>query len=390
MFGGRSLKLATVAGVRIGVDPSWFLVLFLIIYLLSGTYDALFPDEPILAFGLATVSALLFFTSVVLHELGHALVAIRNGIGIAGIDLWLFGGVAKMRRDSDSAGVEFRIAVAGPLVTLAIVVACAVAGVLLVGADGFERAVLLDTRAGAVETVLGYLAFVNLLVLLFNLLPGFPLDGGRIARSIAWKVTGDREKATRFAATLGRGFSYLMIAGGAALLVLFDDFFITGIWLILIGLMLGQAARTAVVQSRVSSQIAGVRVADVMDAQPVAIPADATLERAHEEFFLRYRWPWFPVVDASGRLLGLVTSGEVESVDEERRHGTTIDSVMTRDAAGTLMVDTEDSLEEVIGSRTEGLQRLGAVMAVDGDGILRGVVTLQQVRRALAPVGAAG
>jgi len=390
VLGGRSLKLATVAGVRIGVDPSWFLVLFLIIYLLSGTYDALFPDEPILAFALATVSALLFFTSVVLHELGHALVAIRNGIGIAGIDLWLFGGVAKMRRDSDSAGVEFRIAVAGPLVTLAIVVACAVAGVLLVGADGFERAVLLDTRAGAVETVLGYLAFVNLLVLLFNLLPGFPLDGGRIARSIAWKVTGDREKATRFAATLGRGFSYLMIAGGAALLLLFDGFFVTGIWLILIGLMLGQAARTAVVQSRVSSQIAGVRVADVMDAQPVAIPADASLERAHEEFFLRYRWPWFPVVDAGGRLLGLVTSGEVESIDEERRRATTIDSVMTRDAAGTMKVGTEDSLEEVIGSRTEGLQRLGAVMAVDRDGILRGVVTLQQVRRALAPAGAAG
>ncbi|MBA2255927.1 MAG: site-2 protease family protein [Thermoleophilaceae bacterium] len=387
MLGGRSLKLATVAGVRIGVDPSWFLVLFLIIYLLSGTYDALFPDEPILAFALATVSALLFFTSVVLHELGHAIVAIRNGIGIAGIDLWLFGGVAKMRRDSDSAGVEFRIAVAGPLVTLAIVVACAVAGVLLVGAEGFERAVLLDARAGAVETVLGYLAFVNLLVLLFNLLPGFPLDGGRIARSIAWKVTGDRGKATRFAATLGRGFSYLMMVGGAILLL--NGVFITGVWLVLIGLMLGQAARTAVVQSRVSSQIAGVRVADVMDAQPVAIPADASLERAHEEFFLRYRWPWFPVVDAGGRLLGLVTSGEVESIDEERRRATTIDSVMTRDAAGTLKVDTEDSLEEVIGSRTEGLQRLGAVMAVDRDGILRGVVTLQQVRRALRPAGVA-
>lgn len=178
-----------------------------------------------------------------------------------------------------------------------------------------------------------------------------------------------------------------MMVGGAILLL--NGVFITGVWLVLIGLMLGQAARTAVVQSRVSSQIAGVRVADVMDAQPVAIPADASLERAHEEFFLRYRWPWFPVVDAGGRLLGLVTSGEVESIDEERRRATTIDSVMTRDAAGTLKVDTEDSLEEVIGSRTEGLQRLGAVMAVDRDGILRGVVTLQQVRRALRPAGVA-
>ncbi len=100
MLGGRSIQLATISGVRIGVDPSWFLVLFLIIYLLSGSYDLLYPDEPFMAFALATVSALLFFGSVVLHELGHAIVAIRNGIGIVGIDLWLFGGLAKMRRDS--------------------------------------------------------------------------------------------------------------------------------------------------------------------------------------------------------------------------------------------------------------------------------------------------
>jgi CBS domain-containing protein len=149
--------------------------------------------------------------------------------------------------------------------------------------------------------------------------------------------------------------------------------------------MLGQAARTAVVQSRLTAQIAGVRVADVMDAQPVAIPAEATVERAHEEFFLRYRWPWFPVVDAGGRLVGLVTSAEVEAIAEERRPAMTIDAVMTRDATGTLEVGTDDSLEDVIGSRTEGLQRLGAVLAVDRDGILRGVVTLQQVRRALQP-----
>lgn len=385
MLGGRSLKLATVAGVRIGVDPSWFLVLFLLIYLMSGNYDELYPGEPVLSFTLAAVSVLLFFTSVVLHELGHAIVAIRNGIGIAGIDLWLFGGVAKMRRDTDSPGVEFRVAVAGPLVTLAIVVACATAGVVLAGGEGFERALLLDSEAGAAEVLLGYLALVNLMVLVFNLLPGFPLDGGRIARSIAWKATGDRERATRFAAVLGRGFAYLMMAVGAILLLAFDGFLITGVWLILIGVVLGQAARTAVTQSRVTAQIAGVRVADVMDAQPVAIPADATVERAHEEFFLRYRWPWFPVVEPDGRLVGLVTSGEVEAVEEERRPAMTVAAVTTRDSTGALRVDTDDSLEDVIGSDTEGLQRLGALMAVDRDGILRGVVTLQQVRRALQP-----
>jgi Zn-dependent protease len=385
VFGGRSIKLATVAGVRVGADPSWFLVLFLIIYLLSGSYDVLYPDEPLMAFVLATVSALLFFGSVVLHELGHAVIAMRNGIGIAGIDLWLFGGIAKLRRDSDSAGVEFRIAAAGPLVTFLIIVACALAGIAITGADSFEEALLFDSETGPAEAVLGYLVSVNTLVLLFNLLPGFPLDGGRIARAIAWKVTGDRGRATRFAASLGRGFSYLMIAGGAALILFEQGFFITGIWLIFIGLMLGQAARGAALQSQVSSRIEGVRVADVMDAQPVAIRSDVTLEQAYDEFFLRYRWPWFPVVDPSGRLLGLVTSGEVEAVEEERRPGVTVQSVMTPDAGDTLKIGTEVSLEQLLDLRREGLQRLGAVMAVDAEGVLRGVVTLQHVQRALRP-----
>ena len=384
MLGGRSLKLATVAGVRIGVDPSWFLVLFLIIYLLSGSYDVLYPDAPALAFALATVSALLFFTSVVLHELGHALVAIRNGIGIVGIDLFLFGGIAKMRRDTDSPGVEFRVAVAGPLVTLAIVLVCAAAGLAIAGSEEFGDALAFETGPSAVEAVLGYLVFVNSAVLVFNLLPGFPLDGGRIARAIAWRITGDRARATRFAATLGRGFSYLMIAAGAALIALVPGTFITGIWLVLIGLMLGGAARGAVLQSHVTERIEGVRVADVMDTEPVAIRADATLEEAYEQFFLRYRWPWFPVVDPAGRLLGLVTSGEVEAIGEDRRAERSIESVMTRDSAGTLRVGVGESLEQLL-DRTEGLRRLGAVMAVDADGVLRGVVTLRDVQRALRP-----
>lgn len=382
MIGGRSLKLATVAGIRIGVDPSWFLVLFLIIYLLSGSYDRLYPDAPVMAFVLATVSALLFFTSVVLHELGHALVAMRNGIGIVGIDLFLFGGIAKMRRDTDSAGVEFRVAVAGPLVTLAIVAVCAAAGVAIAGGEEFGDALAFDTGPSAVEAVLGYLVFVNSAVLVFNLLPGFPLDGGRIARAIAWRITGDRTRATRFAATLGRGFSYLMIGGGMALIAFVPGTFITGIWLVLIGFMLGGAARGAVLQTQVTARIEGVRVADVMDADPVAIRSDATLEEAYEQFFLRYRWPWFPVVDRAGRLLGLVTSGEVEAIGEERRPGRSIESVMTQDAAGTLRIGVGESLERLLDS-SEGLQRLGAVMAVDGDGVLRGVVTLRDVQRAL-------
>lgn len=385
MLGGRSLKLMNIAGIRIGVDLSWFLILFLLIFLLSDSYELLFPEAPELAFVLAVVSALLLFASILLHELGHAVVAIRNGIQIAGIDLFFFGGVAKMSRDTDSAGVEFRVAVAGPVVTLLIVVVCAAAGVAVAGPDGFRSTLLFETGPGPVDQVLGYLVTVNAFVLIFNLLPAFPLDGGRIVRAIAWKLTGERGKATRFAATLGRGFAILMMAAGVVLPLLGVIALISGVWFVLIGFMLGNAARAAVAQSVVSSRLEGVLVADVMDAQPIAVPAAASIERAQEEFFLRYGWPWFPVTDAGGRLLGLVTSAEIDAVAEESRAGTSVESVMTRDQSGTLRVRIEDSLERLIDSRTDGLRRLGAVMAVDGDGVLRGVVTMRQVERALRP-----
>jgi Zn-dependent protease len=135
VFGGGSIRLARVFGIRIGVDPSWFFVLFLIIWSLSGYYGDLFPGQDGKSFTLAVVSALLFFLSVLLHELGHAVVAIRNGIGISGIDLWMFGGVARMERDTTSPGVEFRVAVAGPLVTLVIVVVCFAVAALVSSED---------------------------------------------------------------------------------------------------------------------------------------------------------------------------------------------------------------------------------------------------------------
>jgi Zn-dependent protease len=383
VFGGGSIQLARVFGIRIGVDASWFLVLFLIIWSLSGYYGDLFPGEDGKAFTLATVSALLFFLSVVLHELGHAIVAMRNGIGISGIDLWLFGGVAKMTRDTDSAGLEFRVAVAGPLVTLAIALLCFGAGSLIGGSGETLRGARFETGAlGATEAVLGYLAFVNAVLLVFNLIPGFPLDGGRIARAIAWWRTGDRATATRFAARLGRGFSYVLVGFGIFLFI--QGSLIGGIWLVFVGLFLGQAARSAELQTTFTSRIQGLRVADVMDAEPVAIPAEASLDRALDEFFLRYRWPWFPVIDASGHLIGVVSREAIEAAPEAVRPNVTVREVMASEADSSLRVGLDEPLEALLG--LESLQRLGAIMAVDGDGVLRGIVTIDQIRRALQPV----
>jgi Zn-dependent protease len=384
VFGGQSIQLGRVFGIRIGVDVSWFFVLFLIIWSLSGYYQDLFPDQDSKAFALAVVSALLFFLSILLHELGHAIVAIRNGIPILGIDLWMFGGVAKLGRDTDSPGVEFRVAVAGPLVTLAIAAVCLGIGAALssthtvLEGSRFETADLSGTVA-----VLGYLMTVNLFVLVFNLIPGFPLDGGRIARAIAWKLTGDRNRATRFAARLGRLAGWGMVAFGGLILVgVIGWDWITAIWLIFIGIFLAQAARSAEAQAEFSDRIDHLRVADVMDAEPVAIPERLPLDRAEGEYFLRYGWPWFPVVDEDGHLVGVVSHEAVNSVPDAAREGRPIASVMARDDGGDgLRAQLEDPLEALLSH--EGLGRLGAVMAVDGDGVLRGIVTIDAVRRAL-------
>jgi len=377
------MQLFRVFGIRIGVDHSWFLVVFLIIWSLSSTYKEVFPGEETKAFVLATASALLFFLSVVLHELGHARVAIRNGIGIAGIDLWLFGGVAKMRRDTGSPGVDFRVAIGGPLVTLAIAGVCVGAGTLLMGAEGFRDAILLQPHAGvgSLEAVLGLLALVNTMLLFFNLLPAFPLDGGRIVRAIAWWRTGDRGRATAIAAAIGRAFAYLLASAGLFVILQGDLF--SGLWFLLIALFIGQGARSEVLQTQITAPIQGMRVADVMDAEPVAVLGTTKLDRVLEEFFLRYRWPWFPVVDNAGRLIGLVSRQKVDAVPEALRPDWTADAVMTIDGAGDLRVTVEEPLETLLGF--EALHRLGAIMAVDDDGILRGVVTIADVRRALRP-----
>jgi Zn-dependent protease len=381
LFGGRSIQLARLFGIRIGVDPSWFLVLFLVIYSLTGYYQDVFPNEgDSNAFLLATVSALLFFLSILLHELGHSVVAIRNGIPIVGIDLWLFGGIAKMERDTDSPGVEFKVAIAGPVVTLLIAVLCIVIGTVASSGDFWNAVRFQDvTLSSGLQAVVAYLASINIIVLLFNLIPGFPLDGGRIARAIAWWITGDRNRATAIAARLGQLFSYLLIGLGLVALVTTGDFLL-GAWLVFIGLFLGQAARGAVYQTAVMSRIEGLKVSDVMDPEPVVIPGDLPIGRALDEYFLRYRWPWFPVVDTYGTFLGLVDRDRAERIPEDRQPVFTVREIMRPEDAN-LRVRLDAPLEAVLGS--EPLRRIGALMAVDEVGRLRGVVTIDQLRRAL-------
>jgi Zn-dependent protease/CBS domain-containing protein len=387
MFGSRSIQLVRVFGIRIGVDPSWFLVLFLVIYSLTGYYqDAIAGENADSgAFALAVASALLFFGSIVLHELGHAVVAMRNGIGIEGIDLFLFGGVAKMSGGGpQSPGTELKVAVAGPAVTVVLAVAFAA-----IGSIGYGWGEFWDAAANPSAPVLAlfvYMAFINLLLLAFNLIPALPLDGGRIVRALVWWRTGDRARATAVAARLGQLFSYLLIGGGIFVLVSWGDI-VGGAWLVFLGLFLGQIARSeAAYETAIRSRIGGVRVADVMDAEPVVVPGDLTIRRALDEYFLRYRWPWFPVVDRHGHFIGLVDRERAERIPDERQDVFTVREIMRAEEGEDWRVREDDPLEALLAS--EPLRRIGALIAVDADGRLSGVVTLDDVRRALQHGGA--
>ncbi len=379
MFGGgSSLQLFRLWGIRVGVHPSWFFILFLSIYWLQGSFD-----QGIIADGQgfvgAVIAAFVFFGSILLHELGHALAARREGIGVGGIDLFFFGGFMRSLRDSETPGEEFRVAAAGPAVTLLLFAIFTGAGLaMLGGSEGLVDAATFAPASGTlIEVIVAFSALANAALFALNIVPAFPLDGGRIARAIAWQLTGNRHGATKFSAYLGQGFAALMMGYGIFLLISSDDA-ISGLWYIVLGWMIGGAARAAISQSNFVTRLEGITAGDIMDAEPVTIPAHVSAEQAYDEYFLRYQgWPWFAVTESDGTFVGLAHRAAVEhaALHEDR-------SALVRTLVGdSEQVRTDTPLESLIAS--EPLRRLGALMAVDADGRLRGVVTLDQVSRAL-------
>jgi Zn-dependent protease len=378
--GGSSLQLFRIAGIRVGVHPSWFFILFLSIYWLRQSFEhaIITPGQGFIG---AVLAAFLFFGSIILHELGHAFAARREGIGVGGVDLFFFGGFMRAMRDSETPGEEFRVAAAGPAVTLALTVIFGAIGFALLGDALGDAATFSDSSGTLLEIVVAFTALANAALFVLNMVPAFPLDGGRIARAIAWQISGDRNKATKLAAYLGQAFAALMIGWGAYVLV--TDFQdgrnpVNGLWWIVLGWMLGGAARAAVAQSNFASRLEGITAGDIMDSEPVVIPAGLPVERAYDEFFLRYQgWPWFAVVEEDGHLAGLAHRAAVEHATLREDPTQPVRDVV----AESQQVRTDTPLESLIGN--EPLHALGALMAVDAEGHLRGVVTLDQVTRAL-------
>jgi Zn-dependent protease/predicted transcriptional regulator len=290
-----TFRIGRIAGVEIGVNWSWIIVFVLIVWTLAA---GIFPaEEPGLSDAaylvMAAVAAVLFFTSLLLHEFGHAVRARREGMQIDGITLWLFGGVAKFRGMFPSAGTEFRVAIAGPLVSIAL-------GLLFVLIAAVAD---LGREVGGVATWLGY---INLVLAAFNMLPAQPLDGGRLLHAAIWSRSGDLLRATRQAGKAGETLGYTMIAGGVLLFIVWGAF--GGAWLAFLGWFLLNAARAEVRTVLVRQALGGLRVADLMTANPVTVESGLTLGEFMDGVAWRSRFTTYPVVDAgAGALVGLLT-----------------------------------------------------------------------------------
>jgi Zn-dependent protease len=377
-----SVKLFDVFGIRIGVDGSWFVVLFLMIFVLSGPFRDTLHSSDGVAYLTTVVSVLLLFGSLIAHELGHALVARRQGIEVRRIDLNLFGGLTHMGRDAATPGEDFKVAIAGPLATFGVILLCLAIDLPIVGASRLGHAIVLDSSISITPVLLSlsWLLLMNVLLLMFNILPAFPLDGGRVARSIVWRMTGDKRRGTVAAGRMGQGLALIMAGFGLYWTAASASF--GGVWLMALAYLMWQSCKGALMQSALAERIEGVRVADIMDTHPVAIPAQTPVTQAVDEFFLRYQQPWLPVVDETGHLLGIARQERAQASIDGGEAWLTTSAVLESDGVRGWRVQEDRPISELLAS--EALGKLGALMAVDAEGILRGVVTVDQVRRALA------
>jgi Zn-dependent protease len=391
--GSRSIKLGTIAGMRIGVDLTWFAMLFIWIFLLSGSFRTALHSGDDVAYLIAVVTVLLFYCSLVIHELGHAFMARASGIEVQRIELFGFGGTTYMSRDSQTPGEEFRIAAAGPLGTILFILLCLAVDLILVGPHRLLHAIELDGTVQITPTLLAlsWLLPMNVLIFVFNIVPAYPLDGGRIARALIWRITGDKLRGTRSAARIGEGFATALGAFGLYIVLgkpefvrsWFGDSSFVGLWLMLIAFMIWQSARMALNGTAAASRVQGVRVADIMDHEPVVIRGTSTVEQALDESFLRYQSEWLPVVDGDRRFIGIARRERAQELVHSGSGAATVGSILEPES-GRLAVLEDQPLTDVLA--LESLGRLGAVIATDDDQVLTGVVTIDQVRRVLQTV----
>lgn len=362
MFGQR-LRLFRLYGIPVSLDLSWLIILALLSWTLTTIFRQALPGlSPgvVLVMGIST--ALAFFTCIVLHELGHALVARSVGMPIRGITLFLFGGVAEIEDEPPSARSEFLMAIAGPIVS-----AVLAAVFWLLSGLVTEPAVALPLQ---------YLAWINVAVLVFNLVPAFPLDGGRVLRSVLWAVMDNLRRATYWASQIGQGFAVFLIAMGV--LQFLAGFIIQGIWLGLIGLFLSNAARGGYERVLIRQVLQGEPVGRFMNPNPIVVEPWIDLRAWVEDYVYRHHRKFFPVV-SDGNIEGVITTQSLAKYPQEEWSKRTVAEVMERDIGPLSISPQADALQALSQIERTGCSRLLVVE----EGRLIGIISLKDLLRFL-------
>lgn len=360
----QGFRLGTIFGFEIRIDLSWLIIFFLVLWTLSA---GLFPENyPGLSnatyFGMGIVATLLFFISLLAHELSHSFVARAKGIPVEGITLFIFGGVSRTRMDAETPGDEFQIAGIGPLVS---VVLAALFGLLwYIGRNAGWSVV--------VNGVTSYLASINLALAIFNMLPGFPLDGGRVFRSLIWKYTGNLKKATQVATTGGKWLGYVLIALG--LLQMFGGAILGGLWFILIGWFLYNAAAASYDEILLRSSLEGVRAREVMTPDPETVNADLTLQELVDKYFLSRRYQSFPVIQ-DDHPIGIITLNQVKDIPRQEWMHRTVQETMIPSEQGVTARPEEQMSQVLQKMQDSGVRRV----LVTQNGLLQGIITANDI-----------
>jgi Zn-dependent protease/CBS domain-containing protein len=368
--------VGSLSGFEISLDYSWFVIFFLILGTFTGAvFPAYVPglsQRTYLAMGIA--GAALFFVSLLIHELAHAFVARARGIPVEGITLFIFGGMARTRSEAARPWDEFVIAGVGPFASVAL-------GALFYGA-----AIWIDRNAWspALFGVAGHLAFLNLALAAFNVLPGFPLDGGRMLRAVVWRMTGSLRKATHVASLTGKGLGWLIIGGGLYSLFITSQL-VTGLWFIFIGWFLANAAAASYEQILLRHVLEGRTAADAMTHAPETVEPDVTLDVLVRDFFMKRPYNSFPVVQ-DGIVIGLITLSQVKQVDHSAWRIRRVADVMTP-LAETLIVSPTSPMNEVVERMSENETRR-VIVAQEWE--LKGIITGGDVANWLDRAGLVG
>jgi len=367
MVGG--FRIGRIFGIPIFLHATWFVVFLLVTWALSAHFAAIHPGwSGAASLLVAAGTALLFFVSILLHELGHSVLALRHRVPVRSITLFIFGGVAVMERDPESPRAEFEIAIAGPLVSALL-------------ALGFALSARGSAPESAWTSLADWLVRINLGVAVFNLLPGFPLDGGRVLRAFLWARSGDAARATRTAGVAGQWLAYGFIAFGA-LRVLGGD--LGGLWIAFIGWFLLSASGASIEQATLDASLAGLRARDVMNADVARIPRGVSVGQFARELVMRgRRWA---LVEEGGAPFGLVSLTDVKRIAAEDWETTPVGAIATPIAA-VVTAAPDAPVREVL--HTMATRGVNQVPIRDGDKIL-GAVTREtlvqaiELRRSLA------